>query len=116
MCVSGPEEAVENVSLKQEFNMKSACGTPKCTTKTLDFVKCIDYIFYQSDRLEVEQIVELPTDEELDEYEAIPSLVFPSDHIALVTDLKWTSKPIKKNGGKSNGKKIKQKLNLTDLL
>lgn len=96
MCVSGPEEAVENVSLKQEFNMKSAYGTPKCTTRTLDFVKCIDYIFYQTDRLQVEQVIVLPTDEELDENEAIPSLVFPSDHIALVADLKWISKPIKK--------------------
>lgn len=33
----------------------------------------------------------LPTDEELEENGAIPSIVFPSDHIALVADLKWTS-------------------------
>lgn len=96
-CVfTGPEEAIENVCLKQDFNMKSACGTPKCTTSALDFVKCIDYIFYQSDKLQVEQIIELPTDEELDENVAIPSVVFPSDHLALVADFKWTTSKQKK--------------------
>lgn len=88
---TGPEEAIKNECLKQDFNMKSAYGAPKCTTRTLDFVKCVDYIFYQSDRLQVEQVIELPTDEELEENGAIPSIVFPSDHIALVADLKWTS-------------------------
>lgn len=88
--LAGPEEAVKDVRLNQEFNMKSAYGTPRCTTWTLGFVECIDYIFYQTDRLLVEQVNILPSDEELQAHAAIPSVIFPSDHIALVADLKWT--------------------------
>ena len=53
-----------------------------------DFKECIDYIFI-SDDLEVEQVVPLPGGEELSLHSAIPSVVCPSDHLALVCDLKW---------------------------
>lgn len=35
------------------------------------------------------QAVPLPDEEELKQLVAIPSLVFPSDHISLVADLEW---------------------------
>ncbi|XP_036318122.1 2',5'-phosphodiesterase 12 isoform X2 [Rhagoletis pomonella] len=51
---SNTEEAVQNVTLSQPFNMKSACGTPSYTNYTHAFAACLDYIFYQSNCLEVE--------------------------------------------------------------
>lgn len=35
--------------------------------------------------------VPLPSEEELKSMTAIPSLVFPSDHISLVADFEWNS-------------------------
>ncbi|RZC35729.1 2',5'-phosphodiesterase 12 [Asbolus verrucosus] len=36
------------------------------------------------------QVVPFPSSEELSQHTALPSIVFPSDHIALISDLKWT--------------------------
>lgn len=86
---SKEDEAVTGLTLSQPFSIASACGTPKYTNYTVGFADCLDYIYYQTDRLLVEQVVPLPSEEELKRHIAIPSIVFPSDHIALVADLKW---------------------------
>lgn len=86
---SKEDEAVKGLTLSQPFSIASACGTPKYTNYTEGFADCLDYIYYQTDRLSVEQVVPLPSEEELKRHTAIPSIVFPSDHIALVADLKW---------------------------
>lgn len=86
---SHPEQAVRNVSLSQPIKMRSACGTPQFTNYTVGFKECLDYIFYQSDMLSVEKSVEMPAEEELNSHLAIPSVVFPSDHVAIVADLKF---------------------------
>ncbi|XP_055913295.1 2',5'-phosphodiesterase 12 [Eupeodes corollae] len=86
---SNAEEAVKNVTLSQPFSIASACGTPKYTNFTHAFAACLDYIFYQSDRLAVEEVIPLPSDEQLKTHTAIPSVVFPSDHVALVAVLKF---------------------------
>lgn len=86
---SKEDEAVKGLTLSQPFSVASACGTPKYTNYTVGFADCLDYIYYQTDRLQVEQVVPLPSEEELKRHSAIPSIVFPSDHIALVADLKW---------------------------
>ena len=52
------------------------------------FKDCLDLILVFDD-LEVEQVVPLPSEEELRANTALPSIVFPSDHLALVCDLKW---------------------------
>lgn len=39
--------------------------------------------------MEVVKVVPLPSIEELKEHSALPSIVFPSDHIALVSDIRW---------------------------
>ncbi|CAG9858960.1 unnamed protein product [Phyllotreta striolata] len=83
------DELVEGVELKQPFKLASACGTPKYTNYTSGFSDCLDYIFYETDNLEVSQVVPLPSHEEVTANVALPSVVFPSDHIALVSDLKW---------------------------
>ncbi|KAH8353432.1 hypothetical protein KR084_010939 [Drosophila pseudotakahashii] len=88
---SNSEEAVSNVELSQPFKMTSACGAPEFTHYTTLFSGCLDYIFYQNDRFELLKYVPLPTEEELKASAAIPSAVFPSDHVALVADLRFMS-------------------------
>lgn len=86
-------EAVKDVSLSQPFQFKSAYEiNPKYTNFTVLFAACIDYIFYQSANLRVLQTIPVPTDKELQSHSAIPSVVYPSDHIALVADLEWIKK------------------------
>ena len=72
------------------MNIKSACGTPSYTNYTSGFQATLDYIFIDNDLLEVAKVVPLPTDEEVKANIAIPSRVFPSDHLALVCDLKFS--------------------------
>ncbi|KAH8412901.1 hypothetical protein KR009_006695 [Drosophila setifemur] len=86
---SNLEEAVTGVHVSQPFKMASACGTPKFTNFTTLFSGCLDYIFYQQDRFELLQSVPLPTDDQLRENTAIPSALIPSDHVALIADLKF---------------------------
>ncbi|XP_058443291.1 2',5'-phosphodiesterase 12 [Malaya genurostris] len=89
---SNEEEAVRGVTLAQPFMFQSACGCPKFTNYTVGFQACIDYIYYQCDSLRVNDVVPLPSEEELMAYDAIPSPVFPSDHIALVASFEWAQK------------------------
>lgn len=78
------------MSLRQPFRFKSAYEVlPKYTNFTTQFAGCIDYIYYETTNLRVIQTVPTPTDQELKSRSAIPSAVCPSDHIALIADLKW---------------------------
>ncbi|XP_014482436.1 PREDICTED: 2',5'-phosphodiesterase 12 isoform X2 [Dinoponera quadriceps] len=86
---SNPEEAVKNVSLTQDLRMSSACGTPEYTNYTPEFSACLDYIFYERDKFEVEQVIPMPSKEEITLHTGLPSVVFPSDHISLCADLKF---------------------------
>jgi len=72
----------------QGLRMSSACGTPDYTNYTPEFSACLDYIFYEQDKFEVEQIIPMPSKEELTLHTGLPSVVFPSDHISLCADLK----------------------------
>ncbi|XP_016987842.1 2',5'-phosphodiesterase 12 [Drosophila rhopaloa] len=88
---SNSEEAVSNVQLSQPFKMVSACGAPEYTHYTTLFSGCLDYIFYQNDCFELKRYVPLPTEDQLKADAGIPSAVFPSDHVALVADLRFKS-------------------------
>ncbi|XP_032598898.1 2',5'-phosphodiesterase 12 [Drosophila grimshawi] len=88
---SNVEEAVQDVELRQPFQMNSACGTPDYTNYTTLFAACLDYIFYESDRFNLVQSVPLPSVEQLSEHQAIPSITFPSDHVSLIADLAFKS-------------------------
>lgn len=84
---SDAEEKVENISLSQATKLASACGTPEYTNYTVEFNGCLDYIFYETQNLKVTQVIPMPSDEEVKLNQAIPSVVFPSDHISICADL-----------------------------
>lgn len=82
-------EFVENLKIEHSFNMDSACGTPKYTNYTIGFKDCLDFIFYQNDVIHVKNVIPFPLEEQLSVHQGLPNIVFPSDHIACVADLKW---------------------------
>ena len=83
------EDDFKGLDLKHDFHFSNVTGTEECTNYTKDFKAVLDYIFIDSDHLTVERTVPLPPVNELMEFVALPSVYFPSDHLALVADLKW---------------------------
>ncbi|XP_040850621.1 2',5'-phosphodiesterase 12 [Ochotona curzoniae] len=86
---SNGEEERCNMALTHLFKLRSACGEPAYTNYVGGFHGCLDYIFIDANALEVEQVIPLPSHEEVTTHQALPSVSHPSDHIALVCDLKW---------------------------
>ncbi|NXW30380.1 PDE12 phosphodiesterase, partial [Phaetusa simplex] len=87
--VSNGEEERCNMPLSHPFKLLSACGEPAYTNYVGGFHGCLDYIFIDKNALEVEQVIPLPSHEEVTTHQALPSVSHPSDHIALICDLKW---------------------------
>eukprot|EP00075_Anas_platyrhynchos_P034092 XP_027323345.1 2',5'-phosphodiesterase 12 [Anas platyrhynchos] len=87
--VSNGEEERCNMPLTHPFKLQSACGEPAYTNYVGGFHGCLDYIFIDKTALEVEQVIPLPSHEEVTTHQALPSVSHPSDHIALICDLKW---------------------------
>ncbi|XP_065605324.1 2',5'-phosphodiesterase 12 [Cyrtonyx montezumae] len=87
--VSSGEEERCNMPLSHPFKLQSACGEPAYTNYVGGFYGCLDYIFIDKNALEVEQVIPLPSHEEITTHQALPSVSHPSDHIALVCDLRW---------------------------
>lgn len=88
LLFSDPEEWIKDIELEHPFKIGNATGC-SLTNYTEGFKECLDYIYYQMDHLQVERTVPMPTEEQLSAHIAIPSIVFPSDHVALVADFKF---------------------------
>lgn len=86
---SDSDEVVDGIPLKHNLSFSSACGTPIYTNYVLGFNGCLDYIFYDNRNLQVKEVVPFPIHEKIIEHVALPNIVFPSDHIALVCTLLW---------------------------
>ncbi|TNM89223.1 hypothetical protein fugu_005478 [Takifugu bimaculatus] len=86
---SGADESC-SMELRSAFPpFLSACAQPAYTNYVGGFHGCLDYIFIQPDHMQVEQVIPLPSHQEVTTHEALPSVAHPSDHIALVCDLLW---------------------------
>eukprot|EP00884_Botryococcus_braunii_P003659 jgi/Botrbrau1/13294/Bobra.27_2s0014.1 len=48
---------------------------------------CLDYVWYEPEKMMVRRAIPLPAEEELNGW--IPSPRFPSDHLAVVFDMEW---------------------------
>lgn len=81
------EEKVDGIEFSHNMKLSSACGIPSYTNYVGGFCETLDYIFIEKDKLDVEQVIPMPSHEEVTLQTALPSVVFPSDHIALVCDL-----------------------------
>uniref|UniRef100_A0A2C9JMN6 2',5'-phosphodiesterase 12 n=1 Tax=Biomphalaria glabrata TaxID=6526 RepID=A0A2C9JMN6_BIOGL len=86
---AGPEEYLTGLELSQPINMASACGVPPYTNFTRGFKETLDYIFFDSDKLEVTRVIPMPDHQDVTAHKALPSVVFPSDHIAQICELKF---------------------------
>lgn len=87
---SGPEESCSMELVSAFPPLLSACSQPAYTNYVGGFHGCLDYIFIQPDSMQVEQVIPLPSHQEVTTYEALPSVAHPSDHIALICDLRWS--------------------------
>ncbi|KAG7478157.1 hypothetical protein MATL_G00077310 [Megalops atlanticus] len=84
----GPDELCP-MAISNPFQLISACGEPAYTNYVGGFHGCLDYIFLEPHAHQVEQVISLPSHQEVTTYQALPSVAHPSDHIALVCDLTW---------------------------
>lgn len=83
------QESNIGLDLKHSLRFSNTCGTRYATNITLGWTGVIDYIFVNSDFLDTQRVIPLPPAEQLTEHVALPSINFPSDHVALVVDLIW---------------------------
>ena len=73
--------------LTHSINMSAYADFPY-TNYTGGFIGLLDYVFYETSAFELEKVIPIPSVEKVIEHTAMPSKVLPSDHCALVFDLK----------------------------
>lgn len=65
------------------------CGTtPRFTNYTANFKATLDYIFYDPATIAAHSVAKLPDEAALAAETALPSSVFPSDHLYIAAKLK----------------------------
>ena len=92
MCFSllgGDEQFAEGMNFSHNLNIGSGCGKVEYTNYTSGFHGHLDYIYYDRDTFDVAQVIPAPDHKDVEFHTALPSIVFPSDHIAQICDLKW---------------------------
>ena len=77
--------------LSHDLKLESASGYLPYTNFVAGFQDILDYIFITRDTLYVEDVAPMPTYEDLTEYTALPSVGYPSDHVAIAVDLTFSS-------------------------
>lgn len=84
----GDDQFVADMNFSHSLNMDSGCGIVPYTNYTSGFHGHLDYIYYDTDNFEVSQVIPPPDHKDVEFHTALPSIVFPSDHIAQICDLK----------------------------
>lgn len=86
----GAEETLDlEDGFRHPFVMESGCGYPVYTNFVGGFCGTLDYVYVGTSRLRVKSVVPNPDEEDVTLHTALPSIVFPSDHIAQVCDLEF---------------------------
>ena len=62
---------------------------PRFTNYTMGFTGVLDYIFFTKNHIQNLGHLALPEEEVVNEFTALPSPRFPSDHLCLVADCDW---------------------------
>lgn len=83
------DKKLEGMEFKHSLKLKSACGYPEYSNYVGYFSGLLDYIYIDTDSIEVKSVVPNPDHEDVVLHTALPNVVFPSDHIAQICDLKW---------------------------
>jgi hypothetical protein len=76
--------------LRHGLELESAAGFPAFSNYTAAFKDCLDYVMVQKARFQVLRVAPFPSEEVLSATVALPSAVFPSDHLSLMVDLRVT--------------------------
>ena len=74
-------------NLSHKLNLFSAAGYPLYSNYTDGYKQLLDYIFIQCDFFTVSNVAPFPSEDILSEHVALPSVSFPSDHLAVVVDV-----------------------------
>ncbi|KHF99590.1 CCR4-1: Carbon catabolite repressor protein 4 1 [Gossypium arboreum] len=80
----------------QRRKMDITTNEPLFTNCTRDFIGTLDYIFYTADSLTVEALLELLDEDSLRKDTALPSPEWSSDHIALLAEFRFQTRPRRK--------------------
>ncbi|KAJ0405972.1 hypothetical protein P43SY_005538 [Pythium insidiosum] len=75
--------------VQHSLELTSACGIPEFTNFAGTFVGTLDYILVTAPQLAVDQVFPLFSREDVSREVALPSSVFPSDHVSLIADVHW---------------------------
>lgn len=93
LCPSSPRspaEKVPGIDLELPFALAAADNLRSNVTNYVrGYEGLLDYVWYQPGRLEVERIIPVPPSDQLGGY--IPNKRYPSDHLAVVADLRFSS-------------------------
>ncbi len=76
--------------LQHSLGLVSAAGFPQYSNYTPSFKNLLDYVFVQGGCMQTVRVAPFPSEETLCEHQGLPSCVFPSDHIAIAVDVKYT--------------------------
>lgn len=88
---AGDDESVLDLDVSTDLRFSSAYENIDYTNYTPGFNGCLDYIYYELDYMNCESTVPLPDHKDVTAIGGIPSDVFPSDHLALIADIKLSS-------------------------
>jgi mRNA deadenylase 3'-5' endonuclease subunit Ccr4 len=84
-----PTGPLEMNLFRHPLNLENTSKDIPYTNYVPVFKELLDYIFISKDHFEVVTLAPMPTAEELEEETALPSSVFPSDHLSIAIDVKY---------------------------
>eukprot|EP01035_Chromulina_nebulosa_P018966 gene18966-24776_t len=88
-CINNLDVSTIIPVLKHSFNLVSSAGYPKYTNFTAGFKDTLDYIYVSANDFTVVTIAPFPNDTELGAYTALPSPLYPSDHMSIAVDIEF---------------------------